>query len=129
MAGVTAHGATFSFAPIGGGVSYTAVVAGLSVETPSAELVDMTGAGASNGYVVLVPTGDFARGASGTVTVDYLSTGVNWQAVVGAVGTLSLSSPGHAVVRRVVLESASSEARAGDIVRGSLKFRMTDYTG
>jgi hypothetical protein len=33
------------------------------------------------------------------------------------------------VAARVILESASVEARVGDIVRGSAKFRVTDYQG
>lgn len=126
MAGVTAHGALFTF--VSSAFSYSATVTGLSVESPSAELADMTGADSLNGYIVLVPTGDFARGATGTITIEYLSSGIDWQTAVGYVGTLTFVSSGHTVIRRAVLETVGSEAKAGDVVRGTLKFRMTDYT-
>jgi hypothetical protein len=131
MAGVTAQGATFLFRLVSGS-AYGAVVAGLSVQTPTAEIADMTAGDTPRGYQVLVPTGDIASGGAGTVTVDYLSpgkAGLDWQSVVGSVGTLIFQSRDHDIVRRVVLESATAEARSGELVRGTLRFRMTDYTG
>lgn len=130
MAGVAVHGATFSFAVSGS--SYSAIVTGLSVDSPSAEIVDMTSMDDGAGLCVLVPTGGIASGAAGVVTIDYLSSGsggVDWQSVVKASGTLTLASSNHTVARRVILENATAEARVGELVRGTLRFRMTDYSG
>ncbi len=122
MAGVTAHGATFTFQ----GVS--AIVVGLSVETPKAEIVDMTGRLDPVGATVLVPTGAQSRGA---ISVDYIHApgGVDPQALIGARGEVAFGSPGFSLTRNVILESATAEARAGDLVRGSIRFVMTDYYG
>lgn len=119
MAGVTAHGGTFSYNGFSGSV------VGVSVETPTAEIADMSGITDARGAIVLVPTGDWS---GGTITVDYLASGVP-QGIVRSVGTLSFSSPGFSVARRVVCESASTEAKSGELVRGSLRFRVTDYMG
>lgn len=122
MAGFTAHGGVFSFA------GFSAAVTGVSVETPTAEIVDMSGVDDGVGRVVLVPTGDWK---GGSITVDYVRTAstVDPQSLVRNTGQLRFTSPGFSVSKRVILESASAEARAGEIVRGSLRFRITDYTG
>lgn len=122
MAGVTAQGATFTFNGVG------AIVSGLSIETPVAEIADMTGINDSANATVLVPTG---AQSPGKVNVDYIHTagGIDPQAAIGTRGTLYLGSPGYSVSRNVILESASTEVRSGDVVRGSLRFVMTDYCG
>jgi hypothetical protein len=61
--------------------------------------------------------------------VDFLATGVDPQTFVRKVGPLSFSSSGYGISRRVVCESASVSAQAGELVRGSLKFLITDYQG
>ena len=122
MAGVIAQGATFTF---NGAV---ATITGLSISTPKAEIVDMTGINDPASATVLVPTG--ANGP-GSVTVDYIHAygGLDPQAVIGVRGPLVFGSPGYSVTRNVILESASTEVRSGDVVRGSLNFVMTDYYG
>ncbi len=122
MAGVTAHGGTFSF----GG--FSAAVVGVSVETPTAEIADMSGIQNTSSQIVLVPTGSWS---GGSVTVDYLRRTATADPIslVRSVGTLTFSSAGFSVARRAILESASSEARAGELVRGTLRFRTTDYMG
>lgn len=122
MAGVTAQGATFTF----NGVAAT--ITGMSVETPKAEIVDMTGILDAADATVLVPTG--AR-SPGYVTVDYIHAqgGADPQTIIGTRGTLIFGSPKFSVSRNVILESASTEVRSGDVVRGSLRFAMTDYYG
>lgn len=122
MAGVTAQGATFTF---NGAV---AIITGLSINTPKAEIVDMTGINDPAQATVMVPTG--ANGP-GSVTVDYVHAagGIDPQAVIGVRGPLVFGSPGYSVTRNVILESASTEVRSGDVVRGSLNFVMTDYYG
>jgi hypothetical protein len=61
--------------------------------------------------------------------VDFLNFNVDPQSLVRKTGTLSFASAGYSVGRRVVCESASVTAQAGELVRGSLKFLMTDYQG
>lgn len=122
MAGVTAHGASFSFR------GFNASVVGVSVETPTAEIADMSGMHDSPSQIVLVPTGSWSGGA---VSVEYLrsSSTVDPISIVRTTGWLDFVSSGLSFRRRAILESASSEARAGDLVRGTLRFRVTDYMG
>jgi len=122
MAGLTAHGGTFTFQ------TFSAAVTGISVETPTAEIVDMTPMASSANQLVMVPTGAWS---GGTISVDYirLAATADPQTLVSKCDQLSFSSSGFSVSRRVVLQSASTEARVGDLVRGSLRFVLTDYTG
>jgi hypothetical protein len=116
MAGTTAHGATFSFK----GVSFT--LTGISVETPTAGVVDMTPWNASAATSVIVPTGEWS---GGSVSVDYL--GGDMSSLVKQVGMLTFSSAGFSYSRNVLLESATVGATVNDLVRGTMKFRLTDY--
>jgi len=120
MAGATAQGATFSF------LSFSGKLLGISVEMPTAEVTNMTAAEDSLGYTFMVPTGEWA---GGTITVDFLTTNADPQSFVRQVGNLTFTSAGYSVTRRVICESASVSAQAGELVRGSLKFLMTDYKG
>jgi len=127
MAGVTAHGAQFTFRPSSLGIqSFSASAVGISVETPTAEVVDMTGATDPTGYIVKVPTGDWS---GGSVAVDFLYANYDPSGLVRVPGTLVFTSPGMTISRRVILESASVNATAGDLVKGSLRFSLTDYQG
>lgn len=123
MAGVSAQGGTFTFQGV------QAIVTGISVETPVAEVIDMASATDPVGTIGIVPTGEWS---GGSISVDYVHAGplqVDPQTLVRQAGQLFFGSPGYSVGRNVVLESATTEARAGDIVRGTLRFRMTDYYG
>jgi hypothetical protein len=120
MAGATAHGATFTF------LTFSGKLLGISVEMPTAEITNMTAAGDGLGYTFMVPTGEWAGGA---ITVDFLTFNADPQTFVKKVGDLKFASAGYTVSRRVVCESASVSAQAGELVRGSLKFLMTDYQG
>jgi len=120
MAGVTAHGASFFYN------GFSGVVSGISIETPSAEVTDMAGVGDASGVQKLVPTGGLT---GGTITVDFLTSGGDPQGLVRSVGNLAFRSPGYSVARRVLCESASVTAQSGELVRGSLRFRITDYMG
>lgn len=82
----------------------------------------MTGAGAALGSVVMVPTGDYSPGS---ITVDFLADGSIPS--TGARGQLSFSSSAYSIGRNVVLESVQVDARVGELVRGTMKFVMTDY--
>ena len=122
MAGVTAHGATFIFSAAGASVSGT--ITGISVEMPTAEVTDMSSISDSGSKMVIVPTGAWT---GGTITVDFLTVNQDPQAAVRAAGRLSFTSAGYSISRSVICESASVDARAGELIRGSLRFRMTDY--
>ncbi len=122
----SAQGGTFTFSYSGGSV--TGDIVGLSVETPQAEIIDMTGISDAKEVVLAVPTGQWS---GGSISVDYLhrAGGIDTQTVVRKVGNLSFASAGYSVTRRAILESASTEARVGELVRGTLTFRPTDYQG
>jgi hypothetical protein len=120
MAGATAHGATFSF------MGFSGKLTGISVEMPTAEVTNMTAANDARGYTFMVPTGEQA---GGTVTVDFLTINSDPWLFVKRVGNLTFSSAGYSVSRRVICESASVSAQSGELVRGSLRFIMTDYQG
>lgn len=122
MAGLSAHGATFSFH------SFNAAIVGLSVNTPTAEIVDMTPVGAPASQILMVPTGAVS---GGEVSVDYirLTDTVDPQSLVSKCAALQFSSAGFSLSRRAILQSATTEVRAGDIVKGTLRFVLTDYQG
>lgn len=89
----------------------------------------MTSAVDSVGTIAIVPTGDWSGGA---ISVDYLHAGasqVEPQTLVRTRGRLLFSSPNYSISRNVILESATTEARSGEIVRGTMRFRVTDYYG
>jgi hypothetical protein len=117
-------GATFTFGGSSGNL--TAKVVGLTVETPTAEMVDMAGISDGAGQIVLVPTGSWT---GGSISVEYIDATVDPQSFVRQTGVATFSSGQVTVSKRVILESASREIRVGDAVRGTLKFRITDYVG
>jgi len=120
MAGATAHGATFSF------LGFSGKLTGISVEMPTAEVTNMTAAGDRLGFTFMVPTGEQS---GGTITVDFLTINTDPWLFVKKVGILSFRSGGYSISRRVICESASVSAQSGELVRGSLKFLITDYQG
>ena len=120
MSGAIASNARFTFAGFSGSVT------GISVETPSAEIVNMSSVGNAAGAQVLVPTKSLV---GGSITVGFLSSASDPQGLVGTRSTLRFSSSGYSVSRNVILESASVEVRLGEVIRGSLRFQMTDYYG
>lgn len=122
MAGVTAQGATFTFNGI------AATITGLSVETPKVEIADMTGINDAANVTVLVPTGGRSPGY---INVDYIHAdgGSDPQTIIGTRGTLTFGSPKYSVSRNAILESATTDVRSGDVVRGTLRFVTTDYYG
>jgi hypothetical protein len=121
MAGVTSQGATFTFRGFSGAIT------GIQVEYPKAEITDMTSVSHGLGYVVLVPTNDWS---AGSFSVDYIRTPETGdpQDHVRKVSQLTMASSGFTISKRVVCESASNEVRVGELVRGNLKFTITDYT-
>ena len=115
------YSATFSYG------SFSGYVTGLQVEHPTAETVNMTGTNDPVGTFKLVPTGE-KKG--GSITVDFMHNGTfDVATLIGTYGSLAFSSTAYSVSKSVICETASMEARTGEVVRGTLKFLLTDYTG
>jgi hypothetical protein len=123
--GLTAAGGTFTFTSDKG--SMTANVTGVSVETGTAKMANMSSSTEGAHVNVLVPTGEYE---GGSIRVDYLrySGQVDPNSLIGGVGSAAFASQGFSVSKNVVLQNASEEAQFGDLVRGSLSFLWTDYT-
>lgn len=119
----TAQGATFTFTSEAGTLAARATA--VRVETPTAVVADMTPIDAPPEVIVLEPTKEWRGGA---MTVDFiLAAGTaNPESFVRSVGMASLISPGFSWTKRAYLESASLDAQVGDVVKGSLKFVVTD---
>jgi hypothetical protein len=100
-------------------------VTDLSVETPSAVLADMSSTATGGRSQLIVPTGEWS---GGSITVGFMSS-ADPQSLVGTRAALTFSSTAYSVSRNVILESASIDVRTGEAVRGSLRFRITDYYG
>jgi hypothetical protein len=88
-------------------------------------IADMSGIGTNGNCQILVPTGEWS---GGSVTVGFMSS-QDPQSLVGTRAALTFTSNAYSVSRNVILESASSDVRVGEPVRGTLKFRITDYYG
>ncbi len=121
MAGFVASGATFTFCGV------RATVTRVSVEAPTAEIVDMTAHNAPANQIVLVPTGVYT---GGTIDIDYIASagGVDPATAVGKTGPAVFTGVGYGVTKKVVCESANKDAAVGQIVSGSMRFRITDHT-
>lgn len=115
------YSATFTYG------SFAGYVTGLQVELPTAETINMTGQNDPVGTFKLVPTGEKKGGG---ITVDFMHNGTyDVASLIGTYGTLTFSSSAYSVSKNVICETASMEARTGEVVRGTLKFLLTDYTG
>lgn len=122
--GLSPFGATFTFSSDKG--ILTANVVSLSIETPEAQVVDMTPPTVAANIQLLVPTGEYK---GGTIQVEYIRKAgqADPSALIGGVGIASFTSPGLTKSRLVYLRRASEEARVGDVVRGTLDMAWTDY--
>lgn len=115
------YSATFTYG------TFSGYVTGLQVEHPTAETVNMTGTNDPVGTFRLVPTGE-KKG--GSISVDFMHNGTyDVATLIGTYGSLTFSSTAYSVSKNVICETASMEARTGEVVRGTLKFLLTDYTG
>lgn len=126
---VAAQGASFSFTANKGGGSFSGGVTKVSVETPQAEITDVTGLYDNTDSIVRVPTG---AKTGGSITVEFivLSSGsMNFDTMIGKTGTLTFNTIGYNLSKNVIVESASSGASVGDIFRGTMRFIPTDYYG
>jgi hypothetical protein len=104
-----------------------AKITGMSVESPVAEVTDMTSITDTSDATVIVPTGAHS---GGSVSVDFIAdaTGIDMQTLTGSYGVLRFTCyANYTVARHVVLESVSLDVRTAELVRGSMKFRVSDY--
>lgn len=126
MAVATGHAASFTFSSDRG--SFSGGVTKVTVDAPTAEIVDVTGIHHEPQSTVLVPTGAWSGGA---ITVEYIVSANSGrvQNIVRGLGQLAFMGNNFSVTRQVVLESGSETVSAGDVVRGTLRFVMTDYYG
>lgn len=120
MAGITAQGAAFTFAGFSGAVT------GISVESPVAELADFTSIADRADIIRIVPTGAWS---GGSITVDYIATSGFPVSLVRTRGLLLFSSPQFTHAVNAVVESASITVQTGDVIRGTIRFKPTDYYG
>lgn len=115
-----AQGSSCSFA----GVAFTAV--SVRVESPTAELADMTGTSSNLGTMAMMPTGGVT--SPGSVTVEVLSP-LYPGSLVKRVGPLAFGGPGIGLSINCVCTSVSVEAKVGDLIRSTLTFVPSDYYG
>jgi hypothetical protein len=69
--------------------------------------------------------------SGGSIAVGFLwpdTGGTDPNSLIGLAGPLQFNTSGITVSRTVILESASTEIRIGDAIRGTLRFKTTDYS-
>ena len=120
----TGHGATFRFTSDRG--TLAGGVTNVKVDSPVAEVTDMTSVSHDASMIVLVPTGSWK---GGTITTDFVvnERATPAQMLVRGVGSLVFWSPAFTFTFQVILESAETTVAAGDVIRGTAKFIVTDY--
>lgn len=135
MAGLVPKRAGFTFVTRAG-ISFSARVTSVAFEAAQAAVVDMTGTASPLGEQVLVPTGEWA--SPGTITVDFIYEGSPFfdagqvdytDSLVRKPGSVTFTSTAYTITRNVICDSVAITATTGDIVRGTLKFILTDYLG
>lgn len=119
MAIALAQNSTFSFK----GTAYT--VTSVSVEAPTPEVVNMTAIDDGVSQMVMVPTG--ALTAPGQISVECLGFS-DPAALVGELGSAVFTTPQGTITRNAVCNSASVDARTGDVLRVRFTLTPTDYT-
>lgn len=117
MAGI-ASGVTISF-----GAS-TISATSVSVEPPSAEVVDVTGYSTAIGTRSLVATGDKSNGGVVTV-VGHAPTSSSWGTAVGSVATLTISGTNiPTYTGTAVLATVNESFSTGSLGSLTLKFTL-----
>lgn len=115
--GVPAQQSTLDFA--GSRFSVTSV----SVQGPTPEIVDMTPQNAAVGDKRLVWSGAYTD--TGSIEVEALGF-TDPKNLIGVRGNAVFATPLGSVPRMVICESASVEARAGDLLRLRFTLKPTD---
>jgi hypothetical protein len=113
------QGAAFSFK----GTQYT--VTSVTVESPHPEIVDMTSKVDSNSRNAMVWTGAYS--SPGRIVIDGLGFS-DPKSLAGSSGYASFSTSGGSVSVRCVCDSASVEAKVGELLRVRISLTTTDYS-
>lgn len=98
-------------------------VTSVSVEAPQPEIVNMTGVSDGPKVMRMVRTGDYT--SPGRISVQGFGF-YDPKNLVGEFGNVSFETPSGTVGRFCILDSASTEARVGDVLRVSMTFMPTD---
>ena len=104
-----------------GGNVYT--VTSVSVEAPQPEIVNMTAVTDGAKVVRMVYTGDYT--SPGRISVQGFGF-YDPKDLIGLADNASFETPSGTVSRFCILDSASTEARVGDVLRVSMTFMPTD---
>lgn len=112
-----ANQSTFTFK----GSVYT--VTSVSVEAPQPEIVNMTGLLDGPKVMCMVRTGAYT--SPGRISVEGFGF-YDPKNLVGQFGDVSFATPSGTVGQFCILDSASAEARVGDVLRVSMTFMPTD---
>lgn len=118
MSAALAQNSTFSFK----GVNYTAT--SVSVESPQAEVVNMTPATGAVGEVLMRETGDFL--SPGRATIECFGFQAVPKNLAAQRGLLSFATQLGTLQTQAICESATVEGRVGDLLRLRLSFVLTD---
>lgn len=114
-----ANRSQFEFA----GQTYAATA--VSVESPTPEIVNMTGIADGKDVVMMVPTGAYT--APGRISVDAFGF-ADPKSLAGEMGEAKFTTPLGTFSHDVVCESASVEGRVADLLRIRFSLLMTSYT-
>ena len=112
------QGTSFSFR----GAGYT--VTSVSVDGPQPEIVNMSGVNAASGSMIMVPTGAYTN--PGRISVEGFGF-FDPLALVGTVGQATFTTPGGTITRQAVCDSASVDARLGQLLSVRITLMPTDY--
>lgn len=117
---VSSQGATLSF------TGFTALITAVSVESPQAEIVDMTRPTDGVGVKRMVATGDILSPAK--IRVDYIrqSSSPDPLTYQGTSGTLTFTHSALTITKSAIVENVATEVAVGDVLRGSINFVATE---
>ena len=110
---------TFAFR----GNTYAATA--VSVDAPTAEVVNMTGPSDAKDAVFVVPTGGVT--APGRIAVEAFGF-ANPKDLIGKLGQATFTTPRGSFTHQAVCESAAIEGRVADLLRIRFSLLMTSYT-
>ena len=113
-----AHGTTFQFKS----TSYS--VTSIRVQLREPEIANMTSQYDPVDKNMLVKTGAFTTPTS----IDIEFIGATYPAE-GDAGPLQISGSAGAYSQHAICSSVTRDARVSDVVRGTARFTVTDYTG
>lgn len=120
MPALSTQGSTLTF----GTVTFT--VTSVSVDAPQPEIVNMTDPGDPAQTMKMVYTGDFT--SPGRVSVEAIGA-IDPTGLIGRNENMTFGFAGGTIQRRAICDSATVDARVGDIFRLRMTFTPTNYAG